>query len=52
MVTYVECDQEMPEVTMALASNDQGRLYLNGKDINVFTEARTLEFDATRGRSR
>jgi hypothetical protein len=33
MVTYIECDKEMPDVTMAIASNDQGRLYLNGKDI-------------------
>ena len=50
MVTYIECDKEMPEVTMAIASNDQGRLYLNGKDIYVFTEARTLELDADKGK--
>ena len=31
MVTYVECDKELPDVTMALASNDQGRIYFNGK---------------------
>ena len=50
MVTYIECDKEMPEVTMAVASNDQGRLYLNGKDIYAFTEARTLELDADKGK--
>lgn len=50
MVTYIECDKEMPEVTMALASNDQGRLYLNGKEIYTFTEARTLELDADKGK--
>ena len=50
MVTYIECENEMPDVTMALASNDQGRLYLNGKDIYVFTEARTLELDADKGK--
>ena len=50
MVTYVECDKDMPEVTMALASNDQGRLYLNGKDIYVFTDPRTLELDADKGK--
>ena len=49
MVTYIECDREMPDVTMAVASNDQGRLYLNGKDIYVFTEARPLELDADKG---
>ena len=50
MVTYLECDQEMPDLTMAIASNDQGRLYLNGKDVYVFTEARTLELDADKGK--
>ena len=50
MVTYIECDKEMPDVTMAVASNDQGRLYLNGKDIYAFTEARTLELDADKGK--
>jgi hypothetical protein len=50
MVTYIECDKEMPNLTMTLGSNDQGRLYLNGKDIYVFTEARPLELDADKGR--
>jgi hypothetical protein len=50
MVTYIECDQEMPGVIMALSSNDEGRLYLNGVDIYVFAEPRTLELDADKGR--
>jgi hypothetical protein len=50
MVTYIECDQEMPGVIMALGSNDEGRLYLNGVDIYVFAEPRTLELDADKGR--
>jgi hypothetical protein len=50
MVTYIESEKEMPDVTMAVASNDQGRLYLNGKDIYAFTEARTLELDADKGK--
>jgi hypothetical protein len=50
VVTYIECDKEMPDLTMAIASNDQGRLYLNGKEIYVFTEARTLELDADKGK--
>ena len=37
-------------MTMTVASNDQGRLYLNGKDIYAFTEARTLELDADKGK--
>lgn len=50
MVTYVQCEQEMPNVTMAVASNDEGRIYLNGEDIYAFTEARTLELDADQGK--
>ena len=49
MVTYIECEKEMPDVTMAIASNDEGRLYLNGKDVYVFAEARPLELDADKG---
>jgi hypothetical protein len=40
----------MPGVIMALGSNDEGRLYLNGVDIYVFAEPRTLELDADKGR--
>ena len=50
IVTYIECDQAMSNVILTLGSNDQGRLYLNGTDIYAFTEARTLELDADKGR--
>ena len=50
MVTYIQCDEEMPGVIMALGSNDEGRLYLNGVDIYIFAEPRTLELDADKGR--
>ena len=50
MVTYIECDRAMTNVTMTLGSNDQGRLYLNGTDIYAFTDARPLELDADKGR--
>jgi hypothetical protein len=50
MVTYIECDKEMPGLTIAVASNDQGRIYFNGVDIYAFTEARPLMLDADKGR--
>lgn len=50
MVTYVECDQDIPDVIMAVGSNDQGRIYFNGVDIYAFTEARTLMLDADKGK--
>lgn len=50
MVTYIECDADRPDVTLAVASNDQGRIYFNGVDIYAFTEARPLMLDADKGR--
>lgn len=50
MVTYIECDQEIPDVTMSVGSNDQGRIYFNGVDIYAFVDARPLELDADKGR--
>lgn len=50
MVTYLECDAETPDVIMAVASNDQGRIYFNGVDIYAVTEARQLMLDVDKGR--
>lgn len=50
MVTYIECDTEKPDVIMAVASNDEGRIYFNGVDIYAFSEPRTLMLDADKGR--
>jgi hypothetical protein len=50
MVTYIECEKETPDLIVAVASNDQGRIYFNGVDIYAFTEARPLMLDADKGR--
>lgn len=50
MATYIECDQEMPGVIIAVGSNDEGRIYFNGIDIYAFTDARPLELDADKGK--
>jgi hypothetical protein len=50
MATYIECEQEMPGVIMAVGSNDEGRIYFNGTDIYAFTEPRPLELDADKGK--
>lgn len=46
MVAYVECENEMASVTLAAACNDQGRVYLNGKEILVHTAGGALEVDS------
>lgn len=50
MVTYIECEKEVPNVIMAVASNDEGRIYFNGVDIYAFSEPRTLMLDADKGK--
>ena len=49
-VTYIECETERPDVIIAVASNDQGRIYFNGVDIYVWSEPRGLVLDSERGR--
>jgi hypothetical protein len=50
VVTYIECEAETPDVIMAVASNDEGRIYFNRVDIYAFTEPRQLMLDADKGR--
>jgi len=50
MVTYIECETDRPDVIMAVASNDQGRIYFNGVDIYAFSEPRTLMLDSDQGK--
>ena len=50
MVTYIECETEKPDVIMAVASNDEGRIYFNGVDIYLFSEPRPLMLDADKGK--
>ena len=46
-VAYVIADAPM-NLTLALGTNDQGRAWLNGKEIFKFEDTRTLEKDADR----
>jgi hypothetical protein len=50
MVTYIESETERPDVILAVASNDEGRIYFNGVDIYAFSEARPLILDADKGK--
>lgn len=46
-VAYVTADEDM-KVTLALSTNDQGKAWLNGKEVLKFTETRVLDKDADR----
>ena len=43
-VAYVVADEAMP-VTLALSTNDQGKAWLNGKEVFKFAETRVLDKD-------
>ncbi|HSI35466.1 MAG TPA: hypothetical protein VK986_17930 [Tepidisphaeraceae bacterium] len=45
MVTYVFADAETKDVTVTMCSNDQGKLYMNGKEILKFAETRSTDRD-------
>ncbi len=44
-VVYVLADNEMPGLKIKMGSNDQAKLYLNGKQLLRFEETRTLDKD-------
>lgn len=44
-VAYVVADEEKSGLTLRMNSNDQGKVYLNGKELVKFTDTRTLEKD-------
>jgi hypothetical protein len=46
-VAYLMSDEEM-KVTLAVSSNDQGKAWLNGKEVFKFADTRTLEKDTDR----
>jgi len=43
LVTYVFADAEMKDITANMSSNDQGKVYLNGKEIITFTGVRPID---------
>lgn len=46
LVTYIECAKDMPDLTLLMGSNDQGKIYLNGKEVLKFTDTRTIDKDS------
>jgi hypothetical protein len=45
IVAYVVCDKAMPDLTMLMGSNDQGKVYVNGKEVVKNDTGRSLEKD-------
>ena len=45
LVAYVVADKEMAGLTLGIGSNDQAKVYLNGKQVYKFTDTRTIDKD-------
>ncbi len=45
-VVYLVSPEEKSGLTLRMNSNDQGKVYLNGREVVKFTDTRTLEKDA------
>ena len=46
LVTYVVADKDMPDLTLLVGSNDEAKVYLNGKEVIKFDQTRTVEKDS------
>ena len=46
LVAYVVCDKDMPDLTLLMGSNDQGKVYLNGKEVVKNDQGRTIDKDS------
>jgi hypothetical protein len=46
LVAYIVCDKDMPDLTLLIGSNDQAKVYVNGKELIKFTETRTIDKDS------
>jgi hypothetical protein len=46
LVTYVVADKDLPGLTLAIGSNDQAKIWLNGKEVHKFAETRSIEQDS------
>lgn len=44
-VCYIVADAEMKGLTLQMSSNDQGKMYLNGKEVAKNTEGRSIDKD-------
>ena len=44
-VAYVVSDAELSGLTLQMGSNDEGKVYLNGKELVKFAETRTIDKD-------
>lgn len=50
-VAYVEAPEEMKDIMVSMGSNDQGKVYVNGKEAVKFDATRTVDKDQDSGKT-
>jgi len=45
LVTYITADKDLPGLTMAISTNDQGKVWLNGKEVDKCVDTRSIDKD-------
>jgi hypothetical protein len=45
-IAYIVCDADAPNLTLLMGSNDEGKVYVNGKEAVKFSETRTIDKDS------
>jgi len=49
-VCYIVATEEIKGVTLQMSSNDEGKTFLNGKEVVKFTEGRTIDKDQSQAK--
>ena len=49
-VCYIVAADEIKGVTLQMSSNDEGKTFLNGKEVVKFTEGRTIDKDQSQAK--
>src|SRR5688500_13806611 len=50
-VVYIDSPEEMKDITVSMGSNDQGKIYVNGKEAVKFDASRTVDKDQDQGKA-
>lgn len=48
LVAYIHCEKELADLNMLIGCNDQARIYLNGKEVFLFSDPGALQQDSNK----
>ena len=48
LVAYINCEKELADLNMLIGCNDQARIYLNGKEVFLYSDPGALQQDSNK----